>query len=1802
MNKSPSPKSKRQAALAGSIATVLALHLTAQAQFIWDGGGSDASWSTPANWVGDTAPTDFSALTFDGNVRLLSNNDIVGFNVTDLTFAATAGQFTLGGSDLNIGGNLTNFSAVEQKLDFNTLTFTGATTIDTGASNINISASMLANGTVTKNGAGTLKFTNPFGAQLGNSGGGAFIVNQGNALLDGGAAATYNVGGELWIGSTANQNATFTLNTGSLTVNTWLAVARGNGTGTVSSDLVLNDGTQISTANLSVGYNVNNAANTPKGSITLNGTSSLSVSNGGDLFIVGESAGSDATIRLNGSSTLTHTGGGGSRSRIGVGGKALINIASPTATVALNQVHLGTTGTGAGAIWNRGTLTVSSGASTDHFALGQAPGGYGYYMHDSTTPLTLQEVGIGGAGGGNGVMEIRSGSVVTQQWVTMSRTNGANAVSSMLLLSGGTLTPNNAIDRFRVGNNGGAGQYALIDVGSGSRIAGGSNTDINLLFTGNDEHRTVLTVHDGGGVEALRIFAGNEAGSAVVNLNGGKLVATGTNNDFLNAFVDVYVQQAGAVIDTGGFNSGVNARIFAPTGNGLTSIPIAAGGSGYIGRPIVKITGGGGTGASAVANFNEVTGEIAGITITSAGSGYTSVPTIELVGGGGTGATLGTATISAVASGGALTKIGAGTLTLGRDNTYSGGTTVNEGTLAVTNTTGSGTGTGAVTLNAGGFLGGTGTVTGPVTVKTGGGVAPGMGQGTLTVGSITFAPDSLLNFEITDSSAGDRLVVTNPGGLTINGGDVNLFVPGSTTAFTANGVYNLIGYSGTIGGTGVSALSVLNSVAGKSYAFGENAGFVTLAVTTVGSTPSFWNIDADGNWPVGGNWAPGGAPNSAGASANFGGGGATITAPRTVTVNSAQTVGSIAFNSAQPYTIAGPSAITLNNGAVPTAEITSTNGSHTISAPLAVVSSGTQITVTNSTDTLTISGPISGNTTLSKLGPGTLVLGGANTYTGATTVFAGTLQISGNGSIGSSLAINNTARLSLAGGAVTLSKPLTFDLGGANPTGISGGANGTANFTLIVPTGTTATVSSAINITSGSQLKLGGGTLKLTNTGANVLANVGGLAYVVQEGSVEIDGGAASTYDVTGGELAVGDNTPNQVSLTLKSGTLNVGTWTSVGRGNGNTGLQSTLNVTGGALNTLNLFTGYDNNVAGYNARPVINISGSSVVNATNTANDFGIRLSESPNSFSTLNVSDSASLTSAGDFQIGFRGTAVVNISGNAMINTAELGVGHGSGDPGNQGVGVINQTGGIVQQAGGAGGDWRIGGYGEDPDNAQVYGSYTISGGQLNTGGRNFQIGANGRGILDIKGGTVTSDTGFPVVGRYVGSQGLLNISSGSFNQSGPTNLFIIGEAGSGVVNISGTGSLNVSGEGAGAGTEGGTGGVRLGHVAGGSGILNLNGGTLTTTGIAESAVDGKSFLYLNGGTIKSTSFSSTFLQGLDNAVVGPGGAIFDTNGTDITVGQNLSAPTGQGLTNIPVLSGGTDYLAQPIVEITGGGGTGATAVATVTGGVVTGIAITNPGIGYTSAPTVNLLGGGTANPGSINGAAIGLGPNATTGGLTKRGDGTLTLSGTNTYAGLTAVEDGVLVVTGSITSNVSVTGTAALEVAGMITGSINGGPNAAIRGAGTIDGPVTIQGQFQPGVPASVGTLTLLNDALNLNNGSTTTFELFTPNPGDFDRVIGIDQLTLAGTISISLIGGFQPQMGDTFDLLDFNTIDSSGFNLGSELVLPALNPGLFWNTNQFLSTGVLVVVPEPTTALALLGATGMLAGFRRFRRTK
>lgn len=89
----------------GMAATMVLLNANAAVR-TWNGGGNpDFNWSNPANWGGN-ALAQGDDIVFDGSVGLLSTNDLVAntwFN--SLTFAASAGAFTLEGNQMRIGNN-----------------------------------------------------------------------------------------------------------------------------------------------------------------------------------------------------------------------------------------------------------------------------------------------------------------------------------------------------------------------------------------------------------------------------------------------------------------------------------------------------------------------------------------------------------------------------------------------------------------------------------------------------------------------------------------------------------------------------------------------------------------------------------------------------------------------------------------------------------------------------------------------------------------------------------------------------------------------------------------------------------------------------------------------------------------------------------------------------------------------------------------------------------------------------------------------------------------------------------------------------------------------------------------------------------------------------------------------------------------------------------------------------------------------------------------------------------------------------------------------------------------------------------------------------------------------------------------------------------------------------------------------------------------------------------------------------------------------------------------------------------------
>ena len=135
---------------------------------------------------------------------------------------------------------------------------------------------------------------------------------------------------------------------------------------------------------------------------------------------------------------------------------------------------------------------------------------------------------------------------------------------------------------------------------------------------------------------------------------------------------------------------------------------------------------------------------------------------------------------------GDITKAGAGTLILNGANTYAGGTAVNEGTLTVNNTTGSATGSGALSVASGATLNGSGIIGGATTIS--GFLSPGNSPGDLT-----FNDSLLLN-----STATLTIEIT---GITL--GEFDRVLGAGTNTFTFGGILSLdnTGYTATLGDT-----------------------------------------------------------------------------------------------------------------------------------------------------------------------------------------------------------------------------------------------------------------------------------------------------------------------------------------------------------------------------------------------------------------------------------------------------------------------------------------------------------------------------------------------------------------------------------------------------------------------------------------------------------------------------------------------------------------------------------------------------------------------------------------------------------------------------------------------------------------------------------------------------------------------------------------------------------------------------------------------------------------------------------------
>jgi hypothetical protein len=171
--------------------------------------------------------------------------------------------------------------------------------------------------------------------------------------------------------------------------------------------------------------------------------------------------------------------------------------------------------------------------------------------------------------------------------------------------------------------------------------------------------------------------------NGLVNFNGGTLQAVATTLDFIRVNTAT-VYNGGVTIDNNGNGIVINQPLLAPTGNGIHGITSFTPGAGYIAPPIVTITNGvgdsTGTGATAIAQINPLTGAVTNVIITSPGMNYTATPIFVLSGGGPTTAATITGAAPTPNASGGVTFIGSTITQLTATNTYAGNTTVGSGT------------------------------------------------------------------------------------------------------------------------------------------------------------------------------------------------------------------------------------------------------------------------------------------------------------------------------------------------------------------------------------------------------------------------------------------------------------------------------------------------------------------------------------------------------------------------------------------------------------------------------------------------------------------------------------------------------------------------------------------------------------------------------------------------------------------------------------------------------------------------------------------------------------------------------------------------------------------------------------------------------------------------------------------------------------------------------------------------------------------------------------------------------------------
>jgi autotransporter-associated beta strand protein len=877
----------------------------------------------------------------------------------------------------------------------------------------------------------------------------------------------------------------------------------------------------------------------------------------------------------------------------------------------------------------------------------------------------------------------------------------------------------------------------------------------------------------------------------------------------------------------------------------------------------------------------------------------------------------------------------------------------------------------------------------------------------------------------------------------------------------------------------------------------------------------------------------------------------------------------------------------------------------------------------------------SGTAGLIKTGTGNLILAANNTYNGVTTIQSdnaysgaapylvtapGSITLSGNGRI------SNTSGLNLTGGGtlrmVSTNVQNTVDRINSAAITVSGGgglwwenAVGTNSFAETVGSVTVNSGLFNVNLTT-NQTAAGDQTLTLgtlTRNGTSSLAFSAGVTGPQTSGNknmiVVTGAGTTSPSQIVGAWATTGISPISQTDYAIYSSdyVTSLGaaanndetTWTSANNINFNaattltttrtvntlrySGAAATLDLGSNVLETTGLLNGGTGLLTVSGTGGITTPTGGGSLYITTGSNVITVANPITDNGGNVTLVKSGTATVTTDNGNIDTQGTLVLNgvntYTGDTIINggTLRIGsnnVGNGAklGGAGGDYAGNIQINGGGLLYISTNAAQTLSGDISGDGALLKSYnGTLTLSGDNTYTGKTSIAPSTTGgAGTLEVysfnsvNGGTpllASSSLGAPTT-----------VANGTIDLGGPGNV-----QGGATLRYIGT---NPSGE-----TTDRVVNIQLGANtsrtidASGSGRLKFTspftsvGGTVATTTIQLIGTgDGEITQGLPFGFFNLTkSGSGTWTLG--GAVESSGILTVSANGGTLALQKKSS------------LMGGVEtYWTAPKVIVNSGGtlalnvggtdqfnNTDVTTVLTNLGGL--GGAINNNGLRAGSIigfDTTNASGGtftiadNIANSTGTGGGAIGL---------TKRGAGTLELTGTNTYTGPTTVSAGTLVITGSTSSTSLVTVAAA----------------GTIEGIGNVKGNTALNGTLSPG--QSPGTLTFEGN-LAVNNAANYLFE-----GGDLTNVLG--ELDLNDNWKLTL--GLGLQDGGSVMIFDYGTLAASPdlvptFDIAGLGFTPSTSLSLTDTGSAIVLNGV-SVIPEPRAAL--LGGLGLLMLLRRRR---